>query len=273
MLEQFNHFAQNTAQTLTDQFDKIDWLNNFVSASMSGIPLTIIAIWGYLNLRSHQKKSIKSRNLQDDFCPALRTKFKKAHGEAYDPENPTYEMKERAIAKVNLRDVYQTNTDLCVSYIQAAAKLAMKSDDPIIFNHLHKVIPEKDRESILEDIIIEFKEHMSAILHAGTGLGSDDTEMATCYPVLVAERDHPRQQIRILVTTEEQANPKNLHTADEVLVEKGLKRFERGNAMHKGYVHLKTMHQIAEQLQSSTQFQDNTYVEYPKRTHAMQIAA
>lgn len=242
MLQDFANVAGN-----------IDWLNNLVAAVMGALITTpILGAFGWFMFKkvlSQQKDSSRKRDLTDDYCPLVNVYYEK-------DGDGNYRQKIRATGPgvVNLRDIFKTNADLHTGYIHKAARIAFQSDDPIIWNHLHKVIPPEDFDSVMYDICADMRNYFGPLLE-----GQQEKYGKFVYPMLVAEKSAQRKQIRIFLTTEEQADINTLPTADKLLLETGPDEFERDEG-HDNTAHLQTRRRVASQLSENAILKRRTFV-------------
>lgn len=247
MLGVFNDAAQwglKVAQGLIDP-------NNIASALVGiGIaaPIAVPVGW-YLIKRAvnQQKQASRKRDLTDDNCPLIRTDYREVDG--------GFEQRIRGFGDgiVSLRDIFKTNTDLHVGYIHQAAELANKSDDPIIFNHLYKVIPSADYENVMYDITADLRLYFGPRVE-----GHQDKFGDFVHPILVKEKSAHRKQIRIFLTSERQTDIANLPAPNELLLEISKRKFVKTE--HANNAHLETRRHIAQALTTNQKLNNQTFV-------------
>lgn len=238
---------------LYDFIQAVDWpstIAGIVGGTCAGIGA------GYITVKltnaaqkSRDKKAARLRDLLDDNCPVVRTRYDKTSDGLFKQE-----IRAAVSGGANLRQIFNTHTDLHVGYIHQAAQLAYKSDDPIIFNHLKEVIPSEDYDSVMYDICADMRIYFGPLLE-----GQQDKYGEKAYPVLVAEKSAHRKQIRIFITKENQVDVNTLPTQDKLLLEVGPNEFEQ-DPRHDNNAHLATRKRIAEQLTANQTLRRQTFV-------------
>lgn len=233
----------------------IDWLNNSVSAVM-GVAIgasILIPSWIIIKRRARkEKEAIQQGNLIDDNCPLLETHY--------------IDNKQRIRSRddINLRKVFTTHADIYVDYIHQAAEEAFKSENPNLFYHLGKVIPEEEREKVMYDIQTEIRKYIGTKMYAeaGIGYGPNSHPESIAYIVMVAEQHATRQQIRFLLIYDEDLKEDRLPLQDNVMIEVGPNEYEKG---HHHESHLATRRLIVNQLRGDPTLRKASFVAYPKQ--------
>jgi len=158
-----------------------------------------------------------------------------------------------------------------LKYLHLAAEKALKSDDPIVFNHLEAVIsgPDKYKKGIIEDIEKELKIYISGILNEGSAL--DGNETLPVYPVIVAEKGARRVQMRILIATEDQIDINALPKENELLVKDNKGGFTPAESVF-DLQHLRTRRHIANALQSNPTLYARTKTDILRSAPAMALS-
>lgn len=124
-----------------------------------------------------------------------------------------------------------------LKYITAASKHCTQ-DDPIVFNHLHKVIPAKDYAKMHNLFTLAWRNHFSEYLNGGTGAerrvpdGRFDFVEEVKLPLLVWEPSTNHKQFRVLFVPKKWVDGNCLPDSADMLVQKGAEHYELDASYH-----------------------------------------